>query len=72
MPLGMEVGLVPGDAVLDGDPHPPWKGAQQPHSTLRPTLLWDRSPISASAEILFVFILFNTFPLIGECVVLLC
>ena len=28
MPLGMEVGLVPGDFVLDGDPAPPpQKGA---------------------------------------------
>ena len=26
MPLGMEVGLVPGDFVLDGDPAPPQKG----------------------------------------------
>jgi len=26
MPLGMEVGLGPGDFVLDGDPAPPQKG----------------------------------------------
>jgi len=31
MPLGTEVGLGPGDIVLDGDPAPPKKGAQQPH-----------------------------------------
>jgi len=30
MPLGTEVGLGQGDAVLDGDPAPPRKGAQQP------------------------------------------
>ena len=28
MPLGMEVGLGPGDIVLDGDPAPPKKGTQ--------------------------------------------
>jgi len=39
MPLGLEVGLGPGDIVLDGDPAPPpCKGAQQP-STFRPTAL---------------------------------
>ena len=27
IPLGTEVGLVPGDTVLDGDPAPPKKGA---------------------------------------------
>jgi len=35
MPLGMEVGLGPGDIVLDGDPAPPRKG-QPP--TFRPGL----------------------------------
>ena len=30
MPLGKEVGLGRGDIVLDGDPAPQWKGAQQP------------------------------------------
>jgi len=29
MPLGTEVDLGPGDIVLDGDPAPPRKGAQQ-------------------------------------------
>jgi len=28
----MEVGLGPGDIVLDGDPAPPKNGAQQPHT----------------------------------------
>jgi len=30
MPLGTEVGLDPGDIVLDGYPTPPLKEAQQP------------------------------------------
>jgi len=30
MPLGTEVGVGLGDIVLDGDPDPPRKGAQQP------------------------------------------
>jgi len=30
MPLGMEVGLGPGGIVLDEDPAPPRKEAQQP------------------------------------------
>jgi len=30
MPLGREVGLGPGDIVLDGDPAPPKKGAHPP------------------------------------------
>jgi len=29
MSLGTEVGLGPGHIVLDGDPAPKWKGAQQ-------------------------------------------
>jgi len=32
MPLGVEVGLGPGDIVLDGDPaHPPKRGTAPPH-----------------------------------------
>ena len=34
MPLGKDVGLGPGDIVLDGDPAPPKKG----HSTPPPFL----------------------------------
>jgi len=30
MPLGTDVGLDPGNIVLDGDPAPPRKGAQKP------------------------------------------
>jgi len=36
MPLGTEVGLGPGDIVLDEYPAPPRKGAQQPPYTFWP------------------------------------
>ena len=54
MPLGMEVGLGPGDIVLDGDTTPPQKGAHQPPPrTFRPmSIVAKRSPISATAELL--------------------
>jgi len=43
MPLGMEVGLGPGDFVLDGDPAPPRKGAQPPiFGTLWPNSWMDQ------------------------------
>ena len=35
MPLGMEVGLSPGEFVLDGDPVPSPKGGGAPSSVLR-------------------------------------
>jgi len=57
MPLGTEVGLGPGDVVLDGKlgaQLPPRKGAQQPpHFSAYFTLAW--SPISVAAELLFCF-----------------
>ena len=41
MPLGTEVGLIPGHIVLDGTQLPPPKGAQQPTPPLfGPCLLW--------------------------------
>jgi len=47
MPLGMEVGLGPGDIVLDGTQLPPRKGAQQPPPTFQPmSVVAKRSPIS--------------------------
>jgi len=52
MPLGMEVGLDPGVFVLDGDPAPPRKGHSSPLSLFGPCLLWPRSPIAATAELL--------------------
>jgi len=39
MPFGMEVGLIPGHIVLDGDPAPP-EGAQQPRPLFSPCLLY--------------------------------
>jgi len=52
-PLGTDVDLGPGHIVLDGVPAPA-KGAQQPF-LFGPSLLWTRSPISATAEILLSF-----------------
>ena len=52
MPLGTEVGLAPGDVVLDGDPAPPKRDIAAP-TVFGPCLLWPRSPISATAELLF-------------------
>jgi len=49
-PLGTEVDLGPGHVVLNGVPAPA-KGAHQP-PLFRPCLLWPRSPISATAELL--------------------
>ena len=54
MPLGTEAGLGPGDTVLEGDPAPPKKGHSTP--TFRPmSIVAKRSPLSATAEILFCF-----------------
>jgi len=52
MPLGTEVGLAPGDIVLDGHPAPPRKGA---HSHFSAHFALTRSPISAAAEHLISF-----------------
>ena len=40
MPLGMEVGLSPGDFVLDGDPHPAEKWGRSSPKIFGPCLLW--------------------------------
>ena len=51
MALGKDAGLGPGHIVLDGDPAP-----QQPLPTFRPiSIVAKRSPISATAELLFWF-----------------
>jgi len=50
-PLGTEVDLAPGHIVLDGLP-----AAAKGHSSpllFGPCLSWPRSPISATAELLF-------------------
>jgi len=54
MSLGTEVGLDPGDIVIDGDPAPPLKTGTTP-PTFRPvSIVAKRSPISATAELLFI------------------
>ena len=51
-PLGTEVYLGPGHIVLDGIPAPCERGTAAP-CLFGPYLLWPRSPISASAELLY-------------------
>jgi len=51
--MGIQVGLGPGHTVLDGDRAPPKKGTA-PSPNFRPmTIVAKRSPISASAELLY-------------------
>ena len=53
---GREVGLGPGHIVLDGDPASPKKGNSTP-PTFRPmSIVAKRSPISATAEHLSLFL----------------
>jgi len=40
MPLGTEVGLGPGDTVLDGNPAPPAERGTAPPQLFGPCLLW--------------------------------
>jgi len=55
MPLGTKVGLGPCHIVLNGDPAPPSrKRYSSPSPIFGPCLLWPRSPISATAELLFL------------------
>ena len=51
-PLGTEVDLGPGHIVLDGVPALRETGTAVPH-LFGPCLLWPRSPISATAELLY-------------------
>jgi len=57
MPLDMEVVLRAGDFVFDGTRLPPEKRAHAPHPIFGPCLLWPRSAISATAELLFKLII---------------
>ena len=51
MPFGREVDLDPSDIVLDGDPAPPPKGAQQPPPSFQPmSIVAKWSSVSATAE----------------------
>jgi len=43
MPLGMQVGLSPGDFVFDGDPAPSQKGGGASSPIFGPCLLWPNS-----------------------------
>jgi len=52
MLLGVEVGLGPGDTVLDEDPAPPRKGTQQPPTVWPMSIVDKRSLISATADLL--------------------
>jgi len=55
MPLGTEIGLCPGDIVLDGDPAPPMERSAAAPSTFWPmSIVAKRSPISATAELLLL------------------
>jgi len=54
-PLGTEVDIGAGHIVLDGFKRSA-KGAQHPPPLLGPCLLWPRSPISATAELLLIFV----------------
>jgi len=54
MPLGMEVGLVPGDIVLDRDwepSSPPWKVHSSPHTFQPMSVVAKRLPVSAAARL---------------------
>jgi len=56
MPLGTEVGLGPGDIVLDGDSaHPPPKGYSPLPNFRSMFIVAKRSPISATAEALVAY-----------------
>jgi len=52
-PLGTEVDLGPGDIVLDGVPAIREKGTAVP--VFGVCLVWPRSPISATAELLLLY-----------------
>ena len=49
MPLGMEVGLGPGEFVFDGDPATPEKRAHHFHPIFGPCLLWPNGWIDQDA-----------------------
>ena len=62
MPLGTEVGLVPDDIVLDGDPAaPPSERSTAALPYFQPmSIVAKRSPISATAQLLFLLSSFLT------------
>jgi len=50
MPLGMEVGLGPGDTVLDGDPVPQKTGAQPPINFQPMSIVAKRTDVDLSPD----------------------
>jgi len=50
MPLGMEVGVGPGDFVLDGDPASSPKKAHSSHPIFGPCLLWPNGWMALGTE----------------------
>ena len=50
MPIGMEVGLGPGDFVFDGDPATPEKKAHPPPSNFGLCLLWPNGSMDQDAN----------------------
>jgi len=63
-PLGTKVDLGPGHIVLDGVPALRKIGTAAPPHLFGPCLLWPRSPISATAELLFIISLPNCIQLL--------
>jgi len=59
-PLGTEVDIGAGHIVLDGFPALRERGTAPP-PLLGPCLLWPRSPISATAELLLQFYMCDNF-----------
>jgi len=50
MPIGMEVGLGPGDFVFDGDPATPEKGHIHRNPIFGPCLLWPNGCMDEDAS----------------------
>jgi len=55
IPLGTEVGIVPGDIVLDGDSASPTERGTAAPTFWPMSIVSKRSPISATAEFFFVY-----------------
>ena len=71
MPLGMEVGLSPGDFALDGDPAPSQKGGGAPpqfsaHVYCGKTAGWIKTPLGTEVDLGPGHFVLDGFPDIGE------
>ena len=66
MPLGMELGLSPGDFVLDGDPAPSRKGGGAPqfsaHVYCSQTAAWMKMPIGMEVGLGLCYIVLDGDP----------